>query len=299
MSDGIDNSLLDRLRALRGTDTPSTPQKASSSGNPIQFHVIERAGPPSGEDLLAARLKSLRAASDSPRPPQSPHRVRADDPPHPHDEDALLQTTDQALEEMLAADMDPVPQTVDALDQQEQDVQALLERLSASVPTDTDSHDDDEATIRALVLQLKDEAEAEADQPDLAPPCPLAEETIELPSAPGTATPPSTSLADLTARMAALRHASPDMLPSAPTSRPSRPVKRLTSQTAYTDDDMDSWCTVCLEDATLRCTGCDGDVYCTRCWREMHSGPAAFADTSHRAVQFARGGTEDKMALGA
>ncbi|PON28381.1 hypothetical protein TGAM01_v202874 [Trichoderma gamsii] len=113
---------------------------------------------------------------------------------------------------------------------------------------------------------------------------------------------------DIAARMAALRAPTTDdsfSLPSVPSSKPSagdKPVKRLTSKTDYTDDDIDSWCTVCLNDATLRCLGCDDDPYCTRCWREMHIGPAAaFDDRSHKAVQFTRARKKDqrRVALGA
>ncbi|KAH6609448.1 hypothetical protein Trco_002794 [Trichoderma cornu-damae] len=114
---------------------------------------------------------------------------------------------------------------------------------------------------------------------------------------------------DITSRMAALRApAARDSfsLPSVPSSRPSAgdaPVKRLASKTDYTDDDIDGWCTVCLDDATLRCLGCDGDPYCTRCWREMHIGPAAaFDDGSHKAVQITRAREKDepqRVALGA
>ncbi|KAM3502842.1 hypothetical protein MY11210_008940 [Beauveria gryllotalpidicola] len=127
-------------------------------------------------------------------------------------------------------------------------------------------------------------------------------------------------LDDITARLAALRAPSHNTdgggdddddasdslnLPSVPTSRPSvQPVSRLQTRTGYTDDDVDSWCTVCLEDATLQCLGCDDDVYCARCWHEMHVGPAAaFDDRSHRAVQFTRDKKKEeaprKVALGA
>lgn len=139
----------------------------------------------------------------------------------------------------------------------------------------------------------------------------------DLPSPPSATASPSTTrltttttdLDDITARMAALRTAPPNTpspsldLPSVPSSKPSgKVVNRLTSHTDYTDDDVDSWCTVCLDDATLRCLGCDDDPYCARCWREMHVGPSAgFDERSHKAVHFSRAKKTEKrkVALGA
>ncbi|KAK3949123.1 hypothetical protein QBC32DRAFT_42066 [Pseudoneurospora amorphoporcata] len=59
----------------------------------------------------------------------------------------------------------------------------------------------------------------------------------------------------------------------------------------YTDEDVKRWCKVCLEDATIRCEGCEdgGDddggqeVYCVGCWRELHVGPGAgWEERGHR-----------------
>lgn len=180
--------------------------------------------------------------------------------------------------------------------------------------------------VDQVIARFRDEAEVEAALAKTKTPDPESEsepeqttsktEDIALPDVPSDlAEIPSSKRAgsadidDITARLAALRAPSPNedslALPSVPTSKPSgQPVNRLTSRTNYTDDDVESWCTVCLEDATVRCPGCDDDVYCTRCWYEMHRGPqAGFDERSHKAVQFTKDKKEKekkkKVALGA
>ncbi|SPO02262.1 uncharacterized protein DNG_04935 [Cephalotrichum gorgonifer] len=124
---------------------------------------------------------------------------------------------------------------------------------------------------------------------------------------------------DMARRMAALRTFTPAAaaaeaeaedsnplgLPSAPTFHPSdrsptqSPAARPAGRAGFTDDDMKTWCVVCIEDGTLICPGCDDDVYCSRCWYEMHLGPAAgFDERSHKAQQFNKD-KKKKVAIGA
>jgi hypothetical protein len=88
-------------------------------------------------------------------------------------------------------------------------------------------------------------------------------------------------------------------LPSVPTSMPSAgpKVNRVATTTGYTDEDMETWCVACMEDGTLICAGCDDDVFCARCWHDLHRGPlAGYEESTHRPKQFNR---KKKIAVGA
>lgn len=80
-------------------------------------------------------------------------------------------------------------------------------------------------------------------------------------------------------------------LPGAPTFAPGdRPVKGIYKRYGYTDEDQKSWCIVCLEDGTIRCIDCDDDIYCARCWKEMHVGlQAHYEDRGHRWEKYVKG----------
>ncbi|KAK8000373.1 hypothetical protein PG990_012973 [Apiospora arundinis] len=81
-------------------------------------------------------------------------------------------------------------------------------------------------------------------------------------------------------------------LPGVPTFSPEdRPVKGVYKRYGYTDEDQKSWCVVCLEDGAIRCIDCDDDIYCARCWKEMHVGlQAHYEDRGHRWEKYVKGG---------
>jgi len=60
------------------------------------------------------------------------------------------------------------------------------------------------------------------------------------------------------------------------------------------DQDLDTWCCICNQDATLECLGCDGDLYCLTCWSEGHLGEGG--EGRHRTRKFVWKG---RRALGA
>ena len=64
-------------------------------------------------------------------------------------------------------------------------------------------------------------------------------------------------------------------LPSAPTTAPTRKEKANAKAKPPTDQEIETWCVICCNDASVKCFGCDKDVYCWGCWREGHMGEDA------------------------
>lgn len=121
--------------------------------------------------------------------------------------------------------------------------------------------------------------------------------------------PPSYEDSELAARFSSLGL----NLPSTPSGPPSARIKSSISAkishskkkddlSVYADEDIDSWCCICNDDGTVRCLGCDGDIYCDACWREGHgNGPGQ--ERGHKAVQYSSkggaGGPEGKKRVAA
>ena len=141
---------------------------------------------------------------------------------------------------------------------------------------------------------------------------------LELPSTPSTLPNPqssshvkastssaeaSASISDLSARLARLSASPPSSrstslnLPATPSFSPSKKSIRLMKLNSksrpkqYSEAEIDSWCIICCDDATVKCLGCDGDLYCAKCWKEGHKGESAGSEERmHRAVEMNRDG---------
>ena len=166
--------------------------------------------------------------------------------------------------------------------------------------------EDESREVQDIVAKLMDEAELERnnepEKSDEEPEVPAKETNDErelselsLPSPPAKLPDPGAEpddkdtldfASDIANRMAALR-ASDDLgLPSAPTFKPMSldPDERVKK---YADEEIETWCVICQDNATVRCLGCDGDLYCAKCWKEGHVGPdAGWEEKRHKWLKY-------------
>ncbi|KAM6202160.1 abscission/NoCut checkpoint regulator isoform 3-T3 [Rhynchocyon petersi] len=230
-----------RMAALEAKQKPGTPR---SQGLTQQDQVI-------AERL--ARLRQQNKPKAVPSQAEIEARLAAlrDDPqgsiPSPQEMEArlaILQGRAPPFQTPL-----PVHQPPDARTQTQQ-AQDLLAQLAAEVAIDeslerkgpvtlqdyrlpdSDDDEDEEAAIQRVLQQLTEEA--------------------------------------------ALDEASGFNIPAEPAHRPRaqphrvEPEAHIVAPRPEAEAEELPWCCICNEDASLRCAGCDGDLYCARCFREGH-----------------------------
>lgn len=207
---------------------------------------------------------------------------------------------------------DEQDEAADALDEQDADeyiAQVLAElelnrkygkRGEGNFASESDDNSDDGQNNGTSKDQAEQEGKRSKDStrkgadmkdetsPALGLPTPPSAQPVTPPAAEEDDFDHATAIEDaLTARLNALS------LPSAPSFSPSKkPIKftKAKAKTHFTDEDIDSWCIICNDDATVKCIGCDGDLYCRQCWQEGHMGESAgFDERKHRWVKYEKG----------
>ncbi|KAK7743512.1 hypothetical protein SLS53_004046 [Cytospora paraplurivora] len=258
-------------------------------------------------EQLLARLRDDPEA----RPPKSPEAKAKDPAKDPDSDDSEGEEITREVDNVISKALDelkldgPAKPTEQAQDQPSWPLGPGVEVKTNRAPkVGSDGHDDGNNDIA-----LPDVSQDVHDRDGA--PIPLSrtpagsddddETGLDLPTvptalvdpAPPAEAPASTFESSIESRLAALKGEPPvqtDMfgLPSAPTFQPEdHPVPGVIKKPGYTDEDQKTWCIVCLEDATVRCLGCEGDVYCARCWREYHVGPSAgYDERGHQWEKF-------------
>ena len=278
-----DNALLKRLNKLKKSN--------------ISFETFNTLSltPPTSEarqtpdDLIARfqRIHGQNAASTLEKPSADAAPNDGEGPPSPTIEELLAElgpedqwtvdSTDlKEAHDLLAEAKHALPEQETPTKKPEHPSSASVteERLNNPTAPPTEEQDED-AEANTSLQRILDELELEKAEEPASSASPQQHDTEQpaLPSSPPDTfsslvfpSTPSTPLHDLN-------------LPSTPTAAPSsarkvasKPKPKPKPQ-GFTDEEIDSWCIICCANASVKCFGCDDDLYCWGCWREGHVGP--------------------------
>jgi hypothetical protein len=288
-----DDKLLERLKALKPTTSVSLDAEP-------KIHAYE-------EDELAARFRGLasgtRTAATTSKASHEPAQEDLDFGDEENLDDLLK---DLGVEQSWALDAAPKRSEVDDLLREANELLPDTKEQGASSKSEDSRPSQNEEIERDtvdVVQQALEEAEAakesdpeahqeeeedgdEDEDEDEDVPFELPSVPSAPPSGPGMHEAESSNADHLASRFASLN------LPTIPQTAPG--VKTTVSKAnpksslkTPTDEEIESWCIICCEDATVRCLGCDGDLYCTGCWKEGHlSKDAGYEERRHKAVAY-------------
>ncbi|KAG9658043.1 hypothetical protein KCU95_g12213, partial [Aureobasidium melanogenum] len=301
-----DDALLARLNALRKSpitlsktltslDPPSTPQRATDSDLTARFRSL------TPNSTITSPLPDVGDTQHNEEDDRTIEELLQD--LGPEEQWSVGRDEGERIRDLMAEAKSALP-AEDAKEEENKDVDIEIgvakpeydDEDEEQKEVDEDKRDEEEAddyvqrVLAELALEKKyggseedeqdDEKRADDDNELSLPSAPT-----ELPSSP--APDQDANIDDaLSARFASLS------LPGVPAFNPAKkPVNIQKSVKSdlpkYTDEDMESWCCICNEDATVKCMGCDGDLYCQECWREGHgNGPGQ--ERGHRALAYAK-----------
>lgn len=305
----VEDRLADRLKSLREFGGPA---KFSSSNKRIQSDAENLTS--LVKDEITVEQDPIRQWQQHGEDDQTLDELLADlgpdsqwklDPDDPKNVESLMKEAREALPKnsgnVVAESKteDPVERT----EAPDSDQNGALDSKKTDDQRDEEDADDYiQRVLAELEVEKKHGIENESEPQDEEEQHASTGEDLELPSAPSKLpeppptsdpAPPSYEDSELEARFSKLGLGGLN-LPSTPTAKPSSSKPKVTAQLkpksnlpTYTDEDIDSWCCICNEDAEVKCIGCDGDLYCQNCWADGHgTGPGQ--ERGHKAVQYNR-----------
>ena len=275
---GEDKALLARLNAIR-------PSMVSLEADPNLLPALKSESEDTPEDLIA-RFQKLHgntsngsSLEQSATPPSSNDKAPSPtiedllaeigaDEDYKVDESELKQANDLLAEAKKALPSSERPTGSRSYNKETIDVTDESKRPGSE---EQGPNEENEAEVAASLAKILDESRHE-EQTQIEPDAAGAKEPSHPPVDPSPPSDPAPSIQFPTVPA----HSALDqlILPSAPTNVPGA-VQSRRKPGAATDEEIDTWCIICCANATVRCFGCDKDLYCWGCWREGHTGEDA------------------------
>ena len=271
-----DHALLARLNNLKQSNVSfGSPSSLSIPAVPSRLDETP-------EDLLARfeRLNGRKSADCNKQAPLTGYIDNADScPPSPIVEELLAQLGPEDQYRIRSTDLEEGKEFIEEAKRMlpvgDESIQKNERRSSAASLSRTPR-----GSTQSIELEQEEEADAEASLQRI-----LDEVDLERQQEPVSIVPSS----QLDTALASPAPAQPDSfaslvfpsipnipllslaLPSTPTTTPS--TRKPTSKPpGFSDQDIDTWCIICCANATVKCFGCDSDLYCWGCWKEGHVG---------------------------